>query len=72
MQLAANGSTVVYTDVDEAGVRDAAARVPGAHWRVMDVTKVAEVEEVIDWVAASLGRLDIVVNNAGVNTLHTA
>ncbi len=69
-QLAANGGTVVFTDVDEAGVRDASARVVGAHWRVMDVTKVAEVEEVISSVAASLGSLDVLVNNAGVNTLH--
>jgi 3-oxoacyl-[acyl-carrier protein] reductase len=69
-QLAANGGTVVFTDVDETGVRDASARVVGAHWRVMDVTKVAEVEEVISSVAASLGSLDVLVNNAGVNTLH--
>jgi 3-oxoacyl-[acyl-carrier protein] reductase len=69
-QLAANGGTVVFTDVDETGVRDASARVVGAHWRVMDVTNVAEVEEVIASVAASLGSLDVLVNNAGVNTLH--
>ncbi len=69
-QLAANGGTVVFTDVDETGVREASARVVGAHWRVMDVTKVAEVEEVISSVAASLGSLDVLVNNAGVNTLH--
>ena len=69
-QLAANGGTVVFTDVDETGVRDASARVVDAHWRVMDVTKVAEVEEVISSVAASLGSLDVLVNNAGVNTLH--
>ena len=55
-QLAANGGTVVFTDVDEAGVREASARVAGAHWRVMDVTKVAEVEEVISSVAASSGK----------------
>ena len=30
----------------------------------------AEVEEVISSVAASLGSLDVLVNNAGVNTLH--
>ncbi len=30
----------------------------------------AEVEEVIASVAASLGSLDVLVNNAGVNTLH--
>ncbi len=69
-QLAANGSTVVYTDVDEAGVRAAAALTPNALWRVLDVTRVDQVEEVIDWVGATAGRLDVLVNNAGVNTLH--
>jgi 3-oxoacyl-[acyl-carrier protein] reductase len=70
LQFAANGGTVVFTDVDESGVRNAAASVPGAHWRVMDVTKVGEVEEVIASVASNLGSLDVLVNNAGVNTLH--
>jgi len=69
-QLAANGSTVVFTDVDETGVRDASSRVPGSRWRVMDVTRGDEVEDVIGWVVANLGRLDILVNNAGVNTLR--
>jgi 3-oxoacyl-[acyl-carrier protein] reductase len=68
-QLAANGSTVVYTDVDAAGARAAAALVPGAFWRMMDVTRSSDIEEVINWVVATYGRLDIVVNNAGVNTL---
>jgi len=69
-QLAANGCTVIYTDVDEAGVREAAARVPGAHWHVMNVTNTDEVESVIHSVSAKFGCLDILVNNAGVNTLH--
>jgi NAD(P)-dependent dehydrogenase (short-subunit alcohol dehydrogenase family) len=69
-QLAANGSTVVFTDVDEAGVREAAALIPGALWRVMDVTSSDQVEDVIGWVGSSLGRLDVLVNNAGVNTLR--
>jgi 3-oxoacyl-[acyl-carrier protein] reductase len=69
-QLAANGSKVVYTDVDEAGVRAAAALTPNALWRVMDVTRVDQVEEVIGWVGKTLGPLDVLVNNAGVNTLQ--
>jgi NAD(P)-dependent dehydrogenase (short-subunit alcohol dehydrogenase family) len=70
LQLAANGSTVVLTDVDEMGVKVAAEELPGAKWRVMDVRRTDQVEEVVGWTAKELGRLDILVNNAGVNTLH--
>ena len=67
--LAANGSLVVYTDVDEAGARAAAARSPGAIARGLDVTRTDQVEEVIDWVVATYGRLDVLINIAGVNTM---
>jgi NAD(P)-dependent dehydrogenase (short-subunit alcohol dehydrogenase family) len=68
-QLAANGSRVVYTDVNEAGAREAASGVPGALARALDVTHTEEIEATIDWIVTSCGRLDIVVNNAGINTL---
>jgi NAD(P)-dependent dehydrogenase (short-subunit alcohol dehydrogenase family) len=68
-RLALNGSTVVYTDIDEACAREAAAGTPDARWRAMDVTSVVEIESAIGWVVETLGRLDIVVNNAGVNTM---
>src|SRR5215471_12795858 len=68
-QLAANGSRVVYTDVNEAGVREAASAVPGALGRVLDVTRTEDIEKLIDEIVARCGRLDIVVNNAGINTL---
>ena len=64
-RLAANGATVVYSDVDES-VREAAA---GGSWRRLDVTKSEEIESVIDSIVAEHGGLDIVVNNAGVNTM---
>ncbi|HVS38667.1 MAG TPA: SDR family oxidoreductase [Gemmataceae bacterium] len=68
-RFAANGSRVVYTDIDAAGAADAAARVPGAlGWR-MDVTAPDEVQAVVERVASECGRLDVLVNNAGVNTL---
>src|SRR5260370_32069298 len=67
-RLAANGSTVVYTDVSD-GVEQAAARSAGAKALRLDVTNGEQVEAVIDKVVAECGRLDVVVNNAGVNTL---
>src|SRR5207302_6833475 len=68
-RLAANGSRVVYTDLDPAATEAAAARAAGAKGLRMDVTRAAEIEAVIGQVVAEFGRLDILVNNAGVNTL---
>jgi NAD(P)-dependent dehydrogenase (short-subunit alcohol dehydrogenase family) len=68
-RLAANGCRVVYTDVDAAGAEAAAARAPGAVGLKMDVTRPEEVNAVLDRVVAEHGRLDVLVNNAGVNTL---
>ncbi len=68
-RLAANGSTVVYTDVHEQGAVEAAARQPHAHGMRLDVTRPDEITEALRRVRAELGRLDLVVNNAGVNTL---
>jgi NAD(P)-dependent dehydrogenase (short-subunit alcohol dehydrogenase family) len=68
-RFAANGSVVVYTDIDRAGVEQAAQRYPGSRGLHLDVTRTDEIEAVIRRVVADCGRLDVVVNNAGVNTL---
>jgi 3-oxoacyl-[acyl-carrier protein] reductase len=68
-RLSANGSRVVYTDVDAAGAEQAAGRSPGAWGLALDVTDAAQVEAVVGRVASEWGRLDVLVNNAGVNTL---
>jgi len=68
-RLTDNGSLVVYTDVDEAGAQAAAARARGARSLRLDVTRPADVAAVIERVVSDHGQLDIVVNNAGVNTL---
>ncbi len=67
--FAANGGRVVFTDIDEAGAREAAAAVPGALARGLDVTSTSDIEAAIAWIVDTCGRLDVVVNNAGVNTL---
>jgi 3-oxoacyl-[acyl-carrier protein] reductase len=64
--FAANGARVVYSDVDEAGARAAAGSGQGV---ALDVTNAEQVEAVIAGIVREHGRLDIVVNNAGVNTL---
>src|SRR4051794_545069 len=68
-RLAANGSRVVYTDLDADDPRDPAARAPGSLYLRMDVTRPDDVNAVLERVAAECGRLDVLVNNAGVNTL---
>jgi NAD(P)-dependent dehydrogenase (short-subunit alcohol dehydrogenase family) len=68
-RFAANGSRVVYTDIDQAGVQAAAARWPKALAFAMDVTRPGQITEVVNRVVQECGGLDIVVNNAGVNTL---
>jgi 3-oxoacyl-[acyl-carrier protein] reductase len=60
---------VVYADVlfDEAA--EAASKHAGCQPADMDVTDAEQVVAVIDRVANEFGHLDIVVNNAGTNTM---
>ncbi|QDU45562.1 3-oxoacyl-[acyl-carrier-protein] reductase FabG [Symmachiella dynata] len=67
--LAANGARVVLTDVDFATVTETAAGHDGCLARQLDVTNPEQIAEVIAATVDKLGRLDIVVNNAGVNTM---
>ncbi|WP_134767631.1 SDR family NAD(P)-dependent oxidoreductase [Nocardioides sp. 1609] len=68
--FAAEGARVAVTDVDGAAADDVAAsvRVAGGDataW-TLDVGDPASVAEVVPAVAAHLGALDVVVNNAGI------
>jgi NAD(P)-dependent dehydrogenase (short-subunit alcohol dehydrogenase family) len=67
--LAANGARVVYSDVNEAGARESAAASVNGEALALNVTDAAQVEAVIADIVRRHGRLDIAVNNAGVNTL---
>lgn len=68
-RLAANGSRVVFTDVDGDGAKQAASPIAGARSFRLDVTRSDEIHITVQQIVAEFGRLDIVVNNAGVNTL---
>ncbi len=68
--LAANGAIVHYTDVDVEGAKAAAARSANCHSAFMDVRDESQVRQVVTDIADRHGQLDIVINNAGVNTLH--
>ena len=67
--LAANGARVLLTDVQGDKASAVASQHSGCTGRALDVTREEQVEAVIADAVREFGRLDIVVNNAGVNTL---
>lgn len=61
------GATVVLADVqDDRGRRLAEALGPDCHYRRADVSQEADVQQLIQDTHAGYGRLDCLVNNAGV------
>src|SRR3712207_4237839 len=58
-RLAAKGGRVVYTDVNAAGVEQAAARSPAARALRLDVTRPDEIDAVVRDIVATWGSLDI-------------
>jgi 3alpha(or 20beta)-hydroxysteroid dehydrogenase len=63
------GATVVLTDVaDDQGVRTAAALGSSASYQRLDVTNAEEWSLVAKNVVAEHGRIDVLVNNAGIFT----
>ncbi|MEO2090880.1 MAG: SDR family NAD(P)-dependent oxidoreductase, partial [Gemmataceae bacterium] len=67
-RLAINDSTVYYTDLDAANARPAAAKTPNGRGLKLDVTDPSDIASVIRHITDTHGRLDLLVNNAGINT----
>ncbi len=67
-RFAAGGYRVVITDVDEESIKAAVAKIASAAigWQ-MDVRKESSVAESFARVKSELGRLDVLVNNAGIS-----
>jgi 3-oxoacyl-[acyl-carrier protein] reductase len=64
----AEGATVIINDVDAHAAQKAAAEIGGSGLRA-DVSDAAAVAHMFEQVAADHGRLDVLVNNAGINGL---
>jgi 3-oxoacyl-[acyl-carrier protein] reductase len=70
LKFAREGALVVVCDVDQAGVDDAVEQVREAGREalgfVVDVTKPATIRAMVDAVMHKFGRIDVLVNNAGI------
>ena len=63
---AAEGATVVISDIDEGLAKETASRISGASAIACDVRSEEQVKSLIDQTVAQHGRLDILVPNAGI------
>jgi NAD(P)-dependent dehydrogenase (short-subunit alcohol dehydrogenase family) len=69
-RLASDGAIAVIGDIDDAGAAESAALVAGAggtaHALRADITDAGDVAALVDGTTERFGRLDVLVNNAGV------
>ena len=74
--LAQDGYTVVLSGRREAPLADVAGRIAAAggtaHIRSADLTRAAEVQAIADFIQSEFGRIDLLVNNAGLNITQRA
>jgi len=64
--LGAQGARVLVSDLDEAGARAVAGRIPGAIAQRADVSSREDCRTLVERAQKEWGRLDILVNNAGL------
>ena len=67
--FADSGAAVVVADVNGEGARAVAAGLPKAIALAFDIRNEAAVGEAVEAALAAFGRIDILINNAGVNTM---
>lgn len=69
-----NGANVIATDANQDALQRALVKVEGGDKAVtmsMDVTSEKDIERVMDAVAERFGRLDALVNNAGIKSTES-
>ena len=67
--FAANGAAVAVVDINGEGACAVAATLPDAVGLKMDVRDTKAIETAVAATMARWGRLDILINNAGINTM---
>jgi NAD(P)-dependent dehydrogenase (short-subunit alcohol dehydrogenase family) len=67
-RLAREGASIVIADIDQAGAERVAAELPSALAVNIDVRRASDVDRAVEVTLARFGRIDVLVNNAGVNT----
>ena len=65
-RLAAEGATVWVADINESAAESVASVLPGGHPLHLDVTQPEKVDAAVAGVVEQHGRLDVMVNNAGI------
>ncbi|WID95125.1 SDR family NAD(P)-dependent oxidoreductase [Bosea vestrisii] len=66
-RFAAEGALVMLADRDETTLTAAAASVPGSRTVAADLTEGGAADRVLDATLSAFGRLDVLVNNAGIS-----
>lgn len=66
-RFAEEGATLMIVDVQGDAAAAVAAKIPGAHAMRADVSKAADWAALVKATMEAFGRIDIVVNNAGVS-----
>ena len=64
--FAASGARVFVCDIDRAGLDALAAEISGLATAVCDIASRSDVASMVTRAAATLGGIDVLVNNAGI------
>lgn len=69
--FAKQGATVIIADMNEEGIKDTVAVIEGEGGKAMgvtvNVTSPESVQQMVDTIMEKYGRIDVLVNNAGIS-----
>lgn len=65
-RFAQEGAKVIIVDIGPEAIKVAVDQIPGAEGHVMNVTDRASIQSVVDEIIQRHGRIDILINNAGI------